>query len=463
MLLTLLIICGSMLELHAQVPVPRSSTDTSSDLSTPLSWKKNGLYDYTLTDASGKVLTNTLALNYLKMDTLSYLDKSSRTIYILPDSKGASNGATGKLVVLKKNVSKDFYVTNPKSFVTYINDQMYSGDFVNVDGSYVYYLDEFDTTYYHEGIRSFPSWGVNNITKMPASDGHVYWYRNAEKGTYGLIEKGKTVNYDLVTTEKSGNELVVSMNGVKKWIMPGYYTMASYVIKPAQKYSGSSGNTAGTGCVSGDCNNGWGKWQYENGYYDGFWTNGKKQGYGLYKWTGVGKYIGNWENDTMNGYGAYIADNEDNIVGEYRNGQLNGRGYQVINSEWDQGWYTDGSITEQYGYYRNDVDMGCTSGDCQNKYGYFKWDNGDHFVGFFKDGQLYLGTYTFKDGSKYSGMFNSKGEYHGTGRFFYTDGSYFGREWRNGKQEGKGYFHDKDLVQQIGIWSNGSLVTNMKN
>ena len=46
--------------------------------------------------------------------------------------------------------------------------------------------------------------------------------------------------------------------------------------------------------------------------------------------------------------------------------------------------------------------------------------------------------------------------------FFFTDGSYYGGEWRNGKQHGKGYFHDDDLNQQVGIWDNGTLVTPMK-
>ena len=39
--------------------------------------------------------------------------------------------------------------------------------------------------------------------------------------------------------------------------------------------------TKTTGCISGDCYSGWGKWQFDNCYYDGFWVNGKKQGYGL--------------------------------------------------------------------------------------------------------------------------------------------------------------------------------------
>ncbi len=444
----------------AQVPSPMGSTGGS------LSWTKTGSSSYTLRDISGNVMTSTQKLNRLKTDTLTYLDKSSRTIYLLPDCVDAAEGTSGKLKVLVRNVGSDFYITNQKSFVTYINDESYQGSFVNVNGSYIYYLEEFGRTFYHDGIRSFSGWGAKNISTLELAPGNVYWYRNTEKGEYGVIVKGETLDYDRATTEKDGNDMILKMDGVKTYRFPGYYTMASFIIKPAKLYSSTSTstNSAGgsVGCVTGNCNDGWGKWQYDSGYYEGFWMNGKKQGYGLYKWEGLGKYIGNWNNDAMSGYGAYLAENEDNIIGEYKNGKLNGRGYQVIGEEWSQGWYTDGNLTDEYSYYRNDVDMGCTSGDCENEYGYFKWSNGDHFVGFFKNGKMYFGTYTFADGNKYSGMFNSSNQYHGTGRFFFLDDSYYGGEWRDGKYHGKGYYHDEDYEQQIGEWSYGVLVKNYK-
>ena len=152
-----------------------------------------------------------------------------------------------------------------------------------------------------------------------------------------------------------------------------------------------------------------------------------------------------------------IADNDDNVVGEYRNGKLNGRGYTVVGKDWSQGWYTNGELTDSYSYIRNDRDMGCTTGDCQNKYGYFKWDNGDHFVGFFKNGKIYMGSYTFANGDKYSGMFNDQQQYHGTGRFFFKDGVYYGGEWKNGKYHGKGVMYYNKSRYDAGNWANGKF------
>jgi hypothetical protein len=452
-----LLICVSF-SLQAQVPSPQ----TPSVASGPLTWNKTGESTYTLRGANGNVLPNVQKLNRLKTDTLSYLDKDSRTIYLLPDCVDAAQGTSGKMSILERNIGNDFYITNQKSFVTYIDDKSYLGDFVNVNGSYIYYLEEFDKTYYHKDIRNYSGWAARNIETMAYAPENTYWYRNAEKKSYGVIVKGQSIDYDIATTEKDGNDLIVKLNGTPKYRLKGYYTMASFVFNPVEMYTGSStSSTATTGCIKGDCDNGWGKWQYEAGYYDGFWENGKRHGYGLYRWDGVGKYIGNWENDSMNGYGAYIADNNDNVVGEYRNGKLNGRGYTVVGKEWSQGWYTNGELTDSYDYVRNDSDIGCTTGDCQNKYGYFKWENGDHFVGFFKNGKIYLGSYTFANGDKYSGMFNDQQQYHGTGRFFFEAGGYYGGDWKNGKYHGKGYYHDKDLVQSIGEWSDGVLVKKL--
>ncbi|NND61767.1 MAG: hypothetical protein HKN48_01095 [Flavobacteriaceae bacterium] len=448
----------------AQVPTPRS---TSSGSGGPLSWTKTGSVDYTLRDKNGNTVSNTMNLKYLSTDTLSVLDKTNRTVYLLADFKNASTGSTGSASILANYVDSNFFITNPNSFAHYVNDEYLTDTFVNINGSYIYYVGETNTTYQLKDIRKYPNWGADSSYPLPYSATNTYWYRDADKGQYGVIKKGKTINYDEASTESDGDDLIVKVNGVKTYRLPGYYNMASWVFKPVTPYSSSgssssSSTTATTGCVKGDCNNGWGKYEYDNGHYDGFWKNGKKHGYGLYKWPESGKYIGSWVNDNMEGYGVYIADNKDNIIGMYRDGQLNGLGVTVTGDKWEQGIFSNGNVSTSYDFYTTGNESGCTAGDCQNKYGKFKWSNGDSFIGFFKNGQLHMGTYTFASGDKYSGMFNSDNQFHGTGRFFFSDGAYYGGNWVNGKYDGRGYYHDKDLVQQIGVWSNGTLVDRMR-
>ncbi len=454
----------SVLSANAQVPTPMS-TNSSGSVS-GASWTKTTFYDFILKDENGNRVSDVMDLNYLKTDSLGVFDKTAKTVYVLADFKDAASGSSGKAAVLAKNVGNSFYVTNPHSFYTVIDQKVYTGKITNVQGSYVYYVPDLDRTYFLDGIRNHTNWGAKAIVDMAYSETNTYWYRDVENKKYGIIKEGKAIDYSNASTTTDGNDLVVSIDGKQTYRLPGYYTISSFVIKPVKMIKAGSTTSptvaSGSGCVQGDCQNGWGKYEYENGHYDGFWKNGLKHGYGLYNWDDIGKYIGSWINDEMSGYGVYIADNNDNIIGHYEKGQLNGLGITVSGDTWKQGVYSDGNLVTPHDFFSTGNETGCTAGDCQNKYGRMKWSNGDSFTGFFKNGNLYMGTYTFASGDKYSGMFNSSNQFHGMGRFFFESGEYYGGNWKNGKYDGRGYYHDKDLKQKIGVWSNGQLVTRLK-
>jgi hypothetical protein len=219
--------------------------------------------------------------------------------------------------------------------------------------------------------------------------------------------------------------------------------------------------TTSNTCEYGDCANGWGKKQFSYGYYEGFWTDGKRSGYGMFNWTESGKYIGFWVSDKMTGYGVYIGVDQD-MVGEYTNGFIQGLGYIVKGDDWKQGVYDMSQLKESYPFISNDVSTGCTAGDCQNKYGRYKWENGDSYTGFFKNGKMYMGTYLFASGDKYTGMFNSNNQFHGQGRFFFVNKDYYGGEWLNGKYHGRGYFQGQTAADdKIGEWNNGTFVKRL--
>ena len=452
--------------LFAQVPRPQSSTSANGPR-----WEKTYGDQYKLRDANGSLRSNTMDLKYLGTDTLAVLDKDSRSIYLLNDFENASTGTSGSATLLSSYVGENFYLTNPYLFTMYLGSYSTTGPFVNIGGSYYCYIESEDATYLLRDIRSYSSWGAQTIRKMDYSAGNIYFYRNIEKKSYGIVVKGETIDYTNATTEQDGNDLIVSISGVPTYRLPNYYSVTSMTVKPAEMYSSSytSGSTAGSansgsGCVRGDCQNGYGKWAYagSDDYYLGFWKNGKKTGYGMYMWEGTGKYIGNWENDGMNGYGVYIAENEDNIVGWYQNGNLNGLGVAKTSDSWKQGWFSNGNVSTAYDFYTNNTSTGCTAGDCQNKYGRYKWSNGDEYTGFWKNGKMHMGTYKFANGGKYSGMFNSNNQFHGMGRYFFEDGAYYGGNWRDGKYHGIGDYSDKDYNIKAGEWSNGTLIRKME-
>jgi len=229
---------------------------------------------------------------------------------------------------------------------------------------------------------------------------------------------------------------------------------------PTPKAPGTSNPTKkDPTCESGDCINGWGKKVYDYGYYEGFFENGNRHGYGLFDWTESGNYIGFWDNDKMHGYGCYLGTGKD-LIGQYVTGSLHGFGHtkEIETNKWVYGYFQNYLVDQEYTFYDNKISVGCIAGDCQSKYGRYKWENGDQFTGFFQNGKMFMGTYSFASGDKYEGMFNSDNQFHGQGRFFFEDGSYYGGEWRNGKQEGRGYSHDSDYKRKIGDWRRGSFV-----
>ena len=443
---------------YGQVQQPRN---TNTTIQTGPYWIKTAGEGFDLFDRDGVEVGNTRSLKYLKTDTLSVIDDDRRDVYLLTDFKGAVTGDRGQAVIIARNVAKDFYLTNPKSFAFYQGDQYVVGDFSNINGSYVYYVGEVSTTYLLEGIRNYTGWGSRSVKALPYSVENTYWYRDVDKKQYGIVEKGRVMDYTSVTTAADGNDMIVSRDGIKLYRLKGYYSASSFDFQPVEKIQVTASGDQ-KGCVSGDCANGWGKYQYDNGYYDGFWLDSKRHGYGLYNWSEAGKYIGSWTNDKMEGYGVYIAENNDNIIGYYKEGELNGLGITVTGDNWKQGEFNNGNLTVAYDFVTNSVDTGCTAGDCYGKYGRYKWDNGDSFTGFFKNGKMHMGTYKFANGDKYSGMFNNNNQFHGMGRFFFNTGEYYGGNWSNGSYQGRGYYHDKDLVQQIGEWSSGQLVTRLK-
>ena len=61
-----------------------------------------------------------------------------------------------------------------------------------------------------------------------------------------------------------------------------------------------------TGCVSGNCDNGYGTWVYKSGAkYVGYYKNMKFQGKGTYYYSNGDTYKGYWKNDVRSGFGEF--------------------------------------------------------------------------------------------------------------------------------------------------------------
>lgn len=199
-----------------------------------------------------------------------------------------------------------------------------------------------------------------------------------------------------------------------------------------------------TGCVSGDCENGKGKYVYSNSkyslrYYEGDFRDGQKNGNGTY-------------------YDNYNGSIQEKYTGDFKKDKYHGKG----------------KLKSIVGEYEGEFYLGLRHGK-----GTLKSIVGWTFEGEFKYNEKFFGTFTFKDNSKYIGEFvgdkrNGQGKYYdknGTlkfeGRFrnskpinnstkgkkTYEIGVYEG-EFVNGLADGYGVFTMKDGSIYKGTFKN---------
>ncbi|MDC0230325.1 caspase family protein [Aureispira] len=103
-------------------------------------------------------------------------------------------------------------------------------------------------------------------------------------------------------------------------------------------------------------------------------------------------------------------------------------------------------------------ETGCTIGDCQNGKGRFIFDNGDKYIGEFKNSLPHgRGAYFNKQGSTYKGPF-IEGRRQGYGTFTWTNGDKYIGEYFNNMRHGEGIYIFANGTQQKGIWEKGSFI-----
>ena len=168
-----------------------------------------------------------------------------------------------------------------------------------------------------------------------------------------------------------------------------------------------------------------------NSYYVGEWLNNYEDGRGIIyaDMTSQNKniiYEGYFKNGKPNGYGKCFYENGNYYIGEFLDGVRHGKG--II-------YYQNGKIKYE-GNFINDI--------CEGE-GKYIWENGEYYIGEFhnnlREGK---GKEYYKDGTpEFEGDF-SFNKYHGKGVFYWKNGNYYIGEWRNGFKHGNGIIYSKD-------------------
>lgn len=114
-----------------------------------------------------------------------------------------------------------------------------------------------------------------------------------------------------------------------------------------------------TGCLSGNCITGYGKYVGEEGdTYEGYWLNGLRSGEGYYVWSDGSSYRGNFSLNACDGKGVYVGPDKKVMDGYFVKGAYVGTTDPWLVDEFDylqQGYVVD-TIDDVEEYYDEDYE-----------------------------------------------------------------------------------------------------------
>lgn len=169
-------------------------------------------------------------------------------------------------------------------------------------------------------------------------------------------------------------------------------------------------------CVSGNCQNGTGIFQFTSGArYSGQFYSGRPHGTGKIKFSNGNIYEGEWQSGIREGLGKMSFKNGNRYEGEFKRGKIAGNGSM---------------------FYQN-----------ADKYT-GRWEN---------ESPNGKGVYYFKTKERYEGDFRD-GRFQGQGTMFYPDGAKYVGGWKDNRKEGLGKMIKPDGKVVEGSWANGELI-----
>ena len=172
---------------------------------------------------------------------------------------------------------------------------------------------------------------IENFTENSITEKH-YEYELDEKGNW--IKK---IEYELIPnaydTKTFSTRKLTYKNGK---ITGGYLNYSNdnfFSINPTY-FAISHPDDKVKDCISGDCQNGFGKRKYsENDVYEGYFKLGSRSGKGTYTYANGNKYEGEYLSGFMNGQGKFTFANSDVYEGSFVKDQRAGFGtYTFANS-----------------------------------------------------------------------------------------------------------------------------------
>jgi hypothetical protein len=252
-----------------------------------------------------------------------------------------------KQKVNRKNMKKTIYLFGLILSIVYssnIYSQCVTGDCNNGEGTYLYTNAKYWGNWKDGKRNGYGVFTYNDGTSMYKGNwlndkkhgfGNYFWNDGDQYEGYYIEDK---MNGQGTYTYANGDRFIGQFLDHKR-TENGVYT-----AKAIKK-----------GCVSGDCNNGYGKYVYSNAIYEGYFKNGKKEGRGKMIFWDNGSYEGDNSNDLRNGKGKFTYIDGSYYDGDWVNGERTGKGIFIWGKgKWEgdsfEGDFISGSRTG-YGKY----------------------------------------------------------------------------------------------------------------
>jgi hypothetical protein len=171
-------------------------------------------------------------------------------------------------------------------------------------------------------------------------------------------------------------------------------------------------------CLEGNCQNGKGTYQFDNGNkYNGDFRKGLMHGKGTIYFANGNRYTGDWVEGWREGLGIYYFTNGNAYTGNLKRNRFNGGGSMTFQSG-----------NKYVGNYENDLPNG-------------------------------MGTFYFNTGDRYEGNFKN-GKFEGVGTMFYKNKEKYIGEWVNNQRHGKGKLFSADGKVTEGTWKDGTILAD---
>ncbi|CDW82176.1 UNKNOWN [Stylonychia lemnae] len=193
-----------------------------------------------------------------------------------------------------------------------------------------------------------------------------------------------------------------------------------------------------------DMPHGYGKRIFIDGSnYEGQLQAGVFNGSGKFRWSDGSEYDGQWRNNEMKGVGTKrLRNGQIEIHGIFDRNQVNGKGYKKWRRTFAGGstsYMVKGTRLTEYFVYRGNLKDSKIEGQ-----GEFKWPDGRHYIGEFRNSCMYgQGKLLWID--KNQGKSVYKGEFqanlfHGYGKLLWSNGDIYEGCFENGQYHGEGEF-----------------------